>query len=89
MIKTIKALAADIDMTLSAKGSALPEITVEAFRILREHGVLLGLATGRELNKKLFGQAENWGLDYQFDFLIQHILGIIQGGQEKRCRLFL
>ena len=29
MIKTIKALAADIDMTLSAKGSALPEITVE------------------------------------------------------------
>lgn len=70
MIKTIKALAADIDMTLSAKGSALPEITVEAFRILREHGVLLGLATGRELNKKLFGQAENWGLDYQFDFLI-------------------
>ena len=70
MIKSIKALAADIDMTLSAKGSPLPEITVEAFRILREHDVLLGLATGRELNERLFGQAAAWNLDYQFDFLI-------------------
>ena len=57
-------------MTLSAKGSPLADITVEAFRILREHGVLLGLATGRELNQRLYSQASNWGLDYQFDFLI-------------------
>ncbi|MCR5795916.1 MAG: HAD family hydrolase [Solobacterium sp.] len=70
MIKTIKAFAADIDMTLSAKGSPLPDITKEALQILREHGVLLGLATGRELNQRLFDQAKNWDLDYQFDFLI-------------------
>lgn len=70
MIRTIKAFAADIDMTLSAKGAPLPEITVDALRILREHGVLLGLATGREMNQRLFDQAKNWGLDYQFDFLI-------------------
>ena len=70
MIENIKALSADIDMTLTGKGEGLPEITKEAFRILREHGVLLGLATGRELEKKLFDQASNWDLDYQFDFLI-------------------
>ena len=70
MIQTVKAFAADIDMTLSAKGSPLPPITTEALRILKEHGVLLGLATGREMNKRLFDQAKNWGLDYQFDFLI-------------------
>ena len=29
-----------------------------------------GLATGRELNKRLYDQAATWGLDYQFDFLI-------------------
>ncbi len=70
MIKNIKALSADIDMTLSGKGSPLHETTVEAFRVLRENGVLLGLATGRELNARLYNQASEWGLDYQFDFLI-------------------
>lgn len=70
MIDNIKAFAADIDMTLTAKGDPLADLTVEAFRIMREHGILLGLATGRELNQKLFDQAKNWGLDYQFDFLI-------------------
>ena len=70
MIDTIKAFAADIDMTLTAKGDPLADVLVESFRILREHGVYLGLATGRELNKRLFTQAETWGLPYQFDFLI-------------------
>lgn len=70
MIKNIKAFAADIDMTLTAKGSDLSEATVEAFRVMRENGILLGLATGRELNKRLYDQAATWGLDYQFDFLI-------------------
>ncbi len=70
MIENIKAFAADIDMTLTAKGSKLPAITVEAFRVMRENGILLGLATGREMNARLFNQAAEWELGYQFDFLI-------------------
>ena len=70
MIENIKVFAADIDMTLSAKGDPLSEANVEAFRIMREHGILLGLATGREMNQRLFNQAKEWNLDYQFDFLI-------------------
>ena len=68
MIKTIKALAADIDMTLTAKGAALPEATVEAFRILHRNGVKLGLATGREISETLKQNGTNWGLGFEFDF---------------------
>ena len=58
MIENIRALAADIDMTLTAKGGELPEITKKAFDILHENGVLIGLATGRELNERLYRQGE-------------------------------
>ncbi len=70
MIENIKALAADIDMTLTAKGGPLPEMTKKAFDILHENGVLIGLATGRELNDRLYNQGQEWGLDYPLDFLI-------------------
>ena len=70
MIKEIKAFAADIDMTLSGKGGALPEVTVEAFRILREHNIPLGLATGREIEEHLKKQGAFWELGYEFDFLV-------------------
>ena len=40
--KNVKAVAADIDMTLTAKGQDLPEATVKAFQILHDHGILLG-----------------------------------------------
>lgn len=70
MIREIKAIAADIDMTLTAKGGDLPEATVTAFKILHEHGVKIGLATGRviEEREKNFGTA--WGLGFDFDFVI-------------------
>lgn len=70
MIKTIKALAADIDMTLTAKGAALPEATVGAFRILHRNGVKLGLATGREISETLKQNGTNWGLGFEFDFIV-------------------
>lgn len=70
MIEEIKAVAADIDMTLTTKGAELPEITVEAFRILHDHGVLLGLGTGREINDKLRTQGQDWGLGFEFDFVV-------------------
>jgi Cof subfamily protein (haloacid dehalogenase superfamily) len=70
MIKKIKAIAADIDMTLTAKGGDLPEITKKAFDAMHENGVLIGLATGRELNDRLYNQGAEWGLSYPMDFLI-------------------
>jgi Cof subfamily protein (haloacid dehalogenase superfamily) len=70
MIEHIRALAADIDMTLTAKGSDLPEITQKAFNILHRNGVLLGLATGREIEEKVRNMGKTWGLDYEFDFVI-------------------
>ena len=60
MIKKIKAIAADIDMTLTAKGGDLPEITKKAFDAMHENGVLIGLATGRELNDRLYNQGAEW-----------------------------
>ena len=70
MIENIKAVAADIDMTLTAKGGDLPQATVKAFQVLHENGVKLGLATGRviEEREKKFGTT--WGLGFDFDFII-------------------
>ena len=76
MIENIKVFVADIDMTLAGKGEGLPQVTKDAFKVLRNNGVLLGLATGRELDDRLKKQAENWGLDYNFDFFIA-----MNGGQ--------
>ena len=70
MIEKIDAVAADIDMTLTAKGGDLPEYTKEVFRILQDRGVQIGLATGRELNDRLYNQWQQWKMDRPFDFLI-------------------
>ena len=70
MIKDIKAVAADIDGTLVEKGGMLPDVTRKAFDLLHENGVLLGLATGREIETKLLNQWKSWNMDYPFDFLV-------------------
>lgn len=70
MIEKIDAFVADIDMTLTAKGDPLPDVVKEALQILHDNGILLGLATGREIDQRLLNQARDWGLDYEFDFLI-------------------
>lgn len=70
MINKIKAIAADIDMTLTSKGEGLPEITKEAFEILHRNGVKIGLGTGREINDKLKRTGKDWGLSFEFDFVV-------------------
>lgn len=70
MINNMKAVAADIDMTLTSKGGPLPEPTVKAFQILHHNGVMLGLATGREINDILKDTGKSWGLGFEFDFII-------------------
>ena len=70
MIRKIDALAADIDMTLTAKGGSLPDIVRQAFEIMHGNGIRLGLATGREITDKLKHQGRDWGLSFDFDFVI-------------------
>lgn len=71
MIDNIKVLAADIDMTLSAKGEGLPQATIDAFQVLHDNGVLIGLATGRVITEDLKHYGKNfWHLPYEFDFVI-------------------
>ena len=70
MIRKINALAADIDMTLTAKGGSLPDIVRQAFEIMHGNSIRLGLATGREITDKLKHQGRDWGLSFDFDFVI-------------------
>ena len=70
MIEKIEALAADIDMTLTFKGEPLPQPTVEAFNLFHRKKVLIGLATGREIDERLKQTGAFWGLDFEFDFII-------------------
>lgn len=41
MIQKIEVLAADVDMTLSSKGSPLPKITIQALKELHDKNVKL------------------------------------------------
>ena len=70
MLEEIKVVIADIDMTLTAKGGELPEITKEAFEILHRNDVRIGLGTGREINQALRKMGKKWGLSFEFDFVV-------------------
>ena len=61
MLEEMKVVIADIDMTLTAKGGELPEITKEAFEILHRNDVRIGLGTGREINQALREMGKKWG----------------------------
>ena len=70
MINKIDAVAADIDMTLTAKGGDLPDITRKAFNLLHQKGVKIGLATGRTIEGNLYDFGKMWKLDFEFDFIV-------------------
>lgn len=70
MLEEMKVVIADIDMTLTAKGGELPEITKEAFEILHRNDVRIGLGTGREINQALREMGKKWGLSFEFDFVV-------------------
>lgn len=61
MIQKIEVLVADVDMTLSSKGSPLPEITIQALKELHDKNVKIGLATGREITE-MEKQKESFGI---------------------------
>lgn len=70
MIQKIEALAADVDMTLSSKGSPLPKITIQALKELHDKNVKIGLATGREITETEKTKGIFWNLGFEFDFII-------------------
>ena len=65
-----KAVLADIDGTLCVKGGQLGPKTKKSLLSLHEAGVLLGLATGRAINQRVFTMRDFWGLPFQFDVMI-------------------
>lgn len=70
MIQKIEVLVADVDMTLSSKGSPLPEITIQALKELHDKNVKIGLATGREITETEKTKGIFWNLGFEFDFVI-------------------
>ena len=70
MKRQFKLCIADIDRTLRMKGEALPELNREAFKVMHEKGILLGLASGRPLWQGVEKIYLEWGLGFQFDLLI-------------------
>lgn len=70
MKKTYKIVVADIDRTLRDRNDQFGDINRKALQELHRRGVLLGLASGRPLWQRLMDHAEEWGLGFQFDFII-------------------
>ncbi|MBQ1531658.1 MAG: HAD family hydrolase [Solobacterium sp.] len=70
MIEKISVLAADIDGTLALKGGNLMPETRKAFQRLHKEGVLIGVASGRPLDKRIINRAQEWELGFDFDYVI-------------------
>ncbi len=70
MIDEIKVVAADIDLTLTTKGGELPPVTIDAFEELHKQGVKIGLATGRVIEDREKMMGRNWGLSFEFDYIV-------------------
>lgn len=69
-VNEMKVMIADIDGTLVIKGDSMGPITRRALCILHEHGILLGIASGRVINKMMMERYLDWDLPFQFDVLI-------------------
>ena len=70
MIEKVTAVLADIDGTLVNKGEMIMPITKEALEKLHKRGVMIGLATGRKINRFMLERAQDWGLSFNFDMMI-------------------
>lgn len=67
----MKLFIADIDGTLRGKGAMIPgPLTLKAFEEMHQNGMILGIASGRPLWQGVTNHHIEWGLSFQFDFLI-------------------
>ena len=74
----VRCIVCDIDYTLAEKGGMLMPLTIKAFTIAHDRGIKIGLASGREIDRKLLNQDVIWNLDFKFDFIIG-----MNGGQVR------
>ena len=70
MKRDIRLLICDIDGTLVEKGGTPIGKTAESLQILHDEGVLLGLASGRPVDKRTIGKFAAWGFDFDPDIVI-------------------
>lgn len=70
MIKEIQLVVCDIDGTLVQDDRSITPYTLDVLKRLHQHGVSLGIASGRSVDQQLYKQAEDWGLDFNFDVII-------------------
>jgi Cof subfamily protein (haloacid dehalogenase superfamily) len=70
MIEKVTAIVADIDGTLVNKGEMIMPVTMQALEKLHKKGVLIGLSTGRKINKFMMERARDWHLSFNFDLII-------------------
>lgn len=65
-----KLIVCDIDGTLVNTERDMDEITRNTLNILHKQGVLFGVASGRQIDSKMFGYPKKWGLDFDLDVCI-------------------
>lgn len=68
-MKDIKAVMCDIDGTLLNNNGVVTEKTIDAIKKLRDHGILFGISTGRDVPsvRRLF---EKWGIGGLVDMIV-------------------
>lgn len=74
----VRCIVCDIDYTLAVKGGMLMPLTKKSLTVAHERGIKIGLASGREIDRKLINQDVIWDLDFKFDFIIG-----MNGGQVR------
>ena len=74
----VRCIVCDIDYTLAVKGGMLMPLTKKSLTVAHERGIKIGLASGREIDRKLINQDVVWDLDFKFDFIIG-----MNGGQVR------
>ena len=102
MIERVRAVVADVDGTISLKGSQPLPRTVSAMEALHERGILFGTASGRPLDHRTLDKAREWGLSFDFDLAmgmnggdvwdrwhegVEHVMPLAQELVEEACSL--
>ena len=75
-IKKPRLIVADVDGTLTNDDRIMSEYTKGIFERLHKEGYLLGIASGRPLEKWMIEKYDEWELSFRFDFIIG-----LNGGQ--------
>lgn len=69
-MKDIRLILCDIDGTLAVTGQPLSDRTRDVLNRLHDHGIMIGIASGRSVPQQLKYVAKRWNLDWEFDLLI-------------------